>query len=95
MMNMELKAKFEKVENKEQLIADLKNVEEDEAVLEVLKNHGLDIRPEELEAIMGEGELDADALDQVSGGCKCRGWLKRLISGLCEKIFGIECLDCA
>jgi len=96
MTNMELKAKLEKVENAKQLIEELKGIEEDSEILAVLKRYGLEISQEALESIqLEDGELDLDALDQVAGGCKCRGWLKRLITGLCEKIFGFECLDCA
>ena len=94
MMNTELNEKILKVADKEQLIADLKLAETDEEVKEVLTRHGLEITAE-LEALMGQDELDPEDLDMVAGGCKCRGLLKRLITGIFEKIFGFECLDCA
>ena len=94
MMNMELNEKIQQVANKEQLIADMRLAETDEEVKEVLSRHGLEIT-DELEALMGQDELNPEDLDMVAGGCKCRGWLKRLITGIFERIFGFECLDCA
>ena len=95
MTNTELNAMLAKVENAEQLVAELRDVTEDEEVMEVLKRYNLEMTLEDLEGLqLEEGELDPEDLDMVSGGCKCKGILKRLITGLCEKLFGIKCLDC-
>ena len=56
----------------------------DQAV-EILSQYGVEIEKEELEkaAAMvpaGEGELNEDALDNVSGGCMIPWWLLIVIS---------------
>ena len=102
MMNTELNTKIAKVENVEQLMADLRSAMDEEEVKEVLKNHGLDITLEELESLQLESaELGEEDLDNVAGGgCKCRGPLKRIVTNflcwLSERVTGkkMHCPDC-
>ena len=101
MTNMELNALMEKVENVEQLMADLRSAADEETVMEVLKAHNLDITLEDLEAILpGADELSEDDLSNVAGGCKCKAPLKRLINNFLSWVSkritgkGVTCFDC-
>ena len=101
MTTNELKAMIENLENVEQFMEDLRSAVEDEEVKAVLKNYGLEIEVEDLAKLdLGEDELDVDSLDMVSGGCKCKGILKRVVA----KVLGwaykaatgkkLKCPDC-
>ena len=101
MTNTELNTKIAKVENLEQLMADLRNAMDEEEIKEVLKAHGLDITLEDLAVIRLESdELAEDDLDDVAGGCKCKGPLKWLVTTfLCwvsKQVTGkkMKCPDC-
>lgn len=101
MTNTELNIKMEKVENVEQLMADLRNAIDEEEVKEVLKAHGLDVTIEELDALKLEAdELGEEDLDNVAGGCKCKGILKRVVTKflcwLSKQVTGkkMTCPDC-
>ena len=101
MTNTELDIKIEKVENIEQLVADLRDAADEEAVKEALKAHDLDVTIEELASIKPEEEeLGEEDLDNVAGGCKCRGILKRVITNLLCRLLkkltrkDFHCPDC-
>lgn len=67
----ELETKFEKVENIEKMMAELKAAADEKEVQTVLNAYGLDLSAEELAQVQWEeDELNAEALDQVAGGCK-------------------------
>ena len=97
----ELETKFEKVENIEKLMAELKAAADEKEVQNILDAYGLDLSTEELAQVeWDEDELNVEALDQVAGGCKCKGILKRVVTNflcwLSEKATGkkMTCPDC-
>lgn len=101
MTTTKLNNEFEKVENIEQLMADLKNAVSEEDVQAVLNSYGLELKVEDLAAIQLDGEeLNVEELDNVAGGCKCNGFLKRAITNvlcwLVSKATGKKkkCPDC-
>ena len=92
---------IEKVENIEQLMTDLRNAMDETEVAEVLKRYGLELSVEEMLALVpAEGELSEDDLDDVAGGCKCQGILKRAVTNFLSWVSkritgrGIYCFDC-
>ena len=96
MTKNEFAAKLNENVNIEALMAEINNAETDDAVLEILKRYNLELTPEEIRAMNDqEEELDENALEDVAGGCKCKGWLKRVITNfLLWATGGGECLDC-
>lgn len=78
------------------LAAEINNAENDDAVLEILKRYNLELTSEEIRSLAEqEDELDEDALNNVAGGCKCKGFLKRIITNFLLWVTGGgECLDC-
>ena len=96
MTKNEFAAKLSKNVNLTALAAEINNAENDDAVLEILKRYNLELNPEEIRALAEqEDELDEDDLNDVAGGCKCKGFLKRIITNFLLWITGGgECLDC-
>ena len=101
MTKNEFAAKLSETVDIPALLAEIANAETDEAVLEILKNHGLEMTPAEVRALNDqECELDENALEDVAGGCKCKGILKRVVTNLlqklCYKLTGREftCPEC-
>lgn len=82
-----LAEKFGKVDNLEKLVEDLRLAEDDAAVFEILKKHGVQIDPNELKGLIPpDGELSADDLEDVAGGCGC-GWGRQIVYWLINTIF--------
>lgn len=83
MTTMELNKKLENLENIEAMIDEIRKATDENAVLEILHQNGLDVTAEEITAFcsLEEGELDADQLDYVSGGAKCSydSWVHKVI----------------
>ena len=102
MTKNELTAKLSNIADISALMTEIENAADDAAVLEVLKAHGLELTAEEARMLINseEDELTEDNLDDVTGGCKCKGPLKRFITKALQWLFktatGIytECPDC-
>jgi hypothetical protein len=101
MTKNEFAAKLNENVDIQALMAQIANAETDEAVLEILKNYGLEMTPEEIRGLNDqEGELGEAALEDVAGGCECKGILKRAVTNflfwIVEKATGKRptCLDC-
>jgi len=88
MTTAELSALKVNVDNLDQLIEDLRNAPDEEAFQEVLNHYGLNITVEDLTRIPAEAcELSEDDLDDVSGGCKCKGIGRRLFNNFVNWLF--------
>lgn len=102
MTKFELETRLSNHPNIQELAAMIDNAEDDEAVLEILKQNGLELTEKEILALTDSGdELDEDALENVAGGkCQCRGILKRILTNfifwMVERVTGNRptCLDC-
>lgn len=87
--------------NIQALMAEIEKAEDDNAVLEILKSYNLNVTMEDILSLDNEeAELDENALDDVSGGCKCSGFGKRIITNFLFWVVGkatgtkLTCLDC-
>ena len=88
MTKYEFAAKLNEKIDIEALIAEIANAENDEAVQEILKQNGVELTAEEMmQMIASEDELDETALEDVAGGCKCKGLLKRLGTKFLQWVF--------
>ena len=102
MTKNELTAKLSNANDISALMTEIENAADDAAVLEILKAHGLELTAEEARMLINseEDELSEDNLDDVTGGCKCKGILKRAVTKLLQWIFKTatgtytECPDC-
>ena len=102
MTKNELTAKLSNITDISALMTEIENAADDAAVLEVLKAHGLELTAEEVRTLINseEDELTEDNLEDVTGGCKCKGILKRVVTKALQWLFktatGIytECPDC-
>ena len=102
MTKNELTAKLSNANDISALMTEIENAADDAAVLEVLKAHGLELTAEEARMLINseEDELTEDNLDDVTGGCKCKGILKRAVTKLLQWIVKtatgiyVECPDC-
>lgn len=96
----EIAAKLNNLEGIQVIAAEIAAATDDDAVLEILRQHNLELTAEELRAFVNdEEELDEDLLDNVAGGCNCKGILKRAFTNLLSRIgksLGINftCPDC-
>ena len=101
MNKSEFAAKLSSIEDLEAFKAEIASVEEDDAIMEVLRSHNVNLTEEDILSLSDDDEeLSEDALDDVVGGCKCKGFLKRTINNILfwffEKATGVKtkCLDC-
>lgn len=101
MTKTELIEKLSNTENISALAAEIADAADDAAVLEILKKHNVELSAEDVRSLSGEEEeLSEDSLNDVTGGCKCKGPLKRFIVNvvgwLYEKATGnkFTCLEC-
>ena len=82
------------VDNVEGFVEELRNAENDEAVLAVFKAYGVELTDEEINSFSAEGELDLEDLEAVAGGCKCKGILIRLVHNVIRYVCkrkGVPC----
>lgn len=95
MTREEMKEKLSNVENIEALTEKILNAQSNDAVLEILKDCGLDTTEAELAALLPADELGEEFLDLVAGGCKgCScSWFRKGVVWLVNKMFGTNC-DC-
>ena len=101
MTKTELETKLSNIENIPALAAEIDAAADDATVLEILRRHNVELTTEDIRALIDdEDELDEDALDDVAGGCKCKGILKRAFNNILywigNKATGIKftCPDC-
>ena len=88
MTKNEFAAKLGNDVNVEALMAEIEKAEDDNAVLEILKHYNVEFTPEEIRSLYNqEEELDEAALDDVAGGCKCKGILKRAFTNFLSWVF--------
>ena len=99
MTKNELTAKLSNANDISALMTEIENAADDAAVLEVLKAHGLELTAEEARMLINSEE-DELTEDNVTGGCKCKGILKRAVTKALQWLFKTatgtytECPDC-
>lgn len=85
----ELESKLSNVEAPGTLVEKMRNAESEEAALQILKDHGIEITAKEMENLFcGAEELDANELDLVAGGCDC-GWGRKFVAWCFNVILGL------
>ena len=101
MTSTEMTALLKRVKDTDQLMEDLRNIQDEQALEETLHRHNLPSTLEAMASVSASDELEEEDLFAVAGGCSCKGPLKRVINNffnwVCKKVTGKKtevCPDC-